>query len=142
MRTTTTRQMSRVGPTSRNWSLTSLKIKILFNAGDVLEESAIGDMGSQQGAAADEALAPRKNGAGDRDEVVTPVLRADAVLEVLRVNERLSRGILSDTVFGGLDSFLRVPGGYCGVPSLVRGLGGTVAYPLPSSEWFELWSGL
>jgi hypothetical protein len=57
------------------------------------------------------------------DVIVGPIIGADEVREVLRLYDRLSRGRLSCTVLGELDSFLRLPGGYHEVPDHVCGLG-------------------
>jgi hypothetical protein len=71
----------------------------------------------------DEAAFQRMAIDDDDDPVVAPILCADEVLELLRACDRLNCGMLIRTVHGGLEAFLRLPGGYRDVPDLIRGLG-------------------
>jgi hypothetical protein len=84
------------------------------------EDYCLNDKGIQVSASDIDETASHKNAVDDGDLVVTPVIRADEVLEVLRVHDRLGSGILSCTVLGELESFLRVPGGYREVLALIH----------------------
>jgi hypothetical protein len=70
-----------------------------------------------------DAAALQQMAIDDSDPVGAPIIRTDEVMAILQRNDRLSSGTLRGMVYGELESFLRLPGGYQDVPDLVQGLG-------------------